>query len=127
MNLITLMRKIAPYVRPYRWLVVATLILTLAGSLIAQVDYLTALETTMQIVDEMNEVGLIGYNSSSVDLQNAMATMPDEIQRMISVNQTFGEEKGDEFADSPSVKSYFDEIRRQTAMLEVAEDSVKQT
>ena len=38
MNLITLMRKIAPYVRPYRWLVVATLILTLAGSLIAQVN-----------------------------------------------------------------------------------------
>ncbi len=98
---------------------------SLAGSLIAQVDYLTALETTMQIVDEMNEVGLIGYNSSSVDLQNAMATMPDEIQRMISANQTFGEEKGDEFADSPSVKSYFDEIGGLTAMLEVAEGSAK--
>ncbi len=38
MNLITLMRKIAPYVRPYRWLVVATLVLTLIGSLIAQVN-----------------------------------------------------------------------------------------
>ena len=38
MNLIQLMRKIAPYVRPYRWLVVATLILTLIGSLIAQVN-----------------------------------------------------------------------------------------
>ncbi len=32
------MRKIAPYVRPYRWLVVATLVLTLIGSLIAQVN-----------------------------------------------------------------------------------------
>ena len=38
MNLITLMRKIAPYVRPYKWLVVATLLLTLIGSLIAQVN-----------------------------------------------------------------------------------------
>ena len=38
MNLITLMRKIAPYVRPYKWLVVATLVLTLIGSLIAQVN-----------------------------------------------------------------------------------------
>ena len=38
MNLIQLMRKIAPYVRPYRWLVVATLILTLIGSFIAQVN-----------------------------------------------------------------------------------------
>ena len=100
---------------------------SLAGSLIAQIGDLTELETTMLIVDEMNEVGLIGYNSSAVDLQNAMASMPGEIQRMISANQKFWEVKGDEFADSPSVKSYFDEIRRQTAMLEVAEDSVKQT
>ena len=38
MNLITLLKKIRPYVRPYRWMVVATLILTLAGSLIAQVN-----------------------------------------------------------------------------------------
>lgn len=38
MNLIHLLKKIAPYVKPYKWLVVATLILTLFGSLIAQVN-----------------------------------------------------------------------------------------
>ena len=38
MNLIVLLKKIAPYVRPYRWLVIATLILTLIGSFIAQVN-----------------------------------------------------------------------------------------
>lgn len=38
MNLFHLLRKIAPYVRPYRWLVITTLILTLIGSLIAQVN-----------------------------------------------------------------------------------------
>ena len=38
MNLFRLMQKIAPYVQPYRWLVVATLVLTLIGSLIAQVN-----------------------------------------------------------------------------------------
>ncbi len=38
MSLITLLRKISPFVRPYRWLVVATLILTLIGSFIAQVN-----------------------------------------------------------------------------------------
>ena len=32
------MQKIAPYVQPYRWWVVATLVLTLIGSLIAQVN-----------------------------------------------------------------------------------------
>ena len=38
MNLFQLLRKIAPYVRPYRWLVIVTLILTFIGSLIAQVN-----------------------------------------------------------------------------------------
>ena len=38
MNLILLLKKIGPYVRPYRWLVIATLILTLIGSFIAQVN-----------------------------------------------------------------------------------------
>ena len=38
MNLFLLMQKIAPYVQPYRWWVVATLVLTLMGSLIAQVN-----------------------------------------------------------------------------------------
>lgn len=38
MNIFQLLRKIAPYVRPYRWLVATTLVLTLIGSLIAQVN-----------------------------------------------------------------------------------------
>jgi len=38
MNLIQLLKKIRPYVRPYRWLVVTTLVLTLVGALIAQVN-----------------------------------------------------------------------------------------
>ena len=38
MNLILLLKKIGPYVRPYRWLVIATLTLTLIGSFIAQVN-----------------------------------------------------------------------------------------
>ena len=59
MNLINLFRKIAPYVRPYRWLVVLTLVLTLIGSFIAQinavvldrtVDAINALITTDNMV-----------------------------------------------------------------------------
>lgn len=38
MNLVVLFKKIWPYVRPYRWLVLLTLILTLIGSLMAQVN-----------------------------------------------------------------------------------------
>ena len=38
MNLLTLFRKIWPFVRPYRLLVAVTLILTLVGALMQQVN-----------------------------------------------------------------------------------------
>lgn len=41
MNLWQLFKKLRPFVRPYRLLVVATLVLTLIGSLTAQVNALT--------------------------------------------------------------------------------------
>ncbi len=52
MNLIQLMRKIAPYVRPYKWLVVATLVLTLIGSLIAQVNAIV-LDRTVDAINAL--------------------------------------------------------------------------
>ena len=52
MNLISLLRKIAPYVRPYRWLVIATLILTLIGSLIAQVNAIV-LDRTVDAINAL--------------------------------------------------------------------------
>ena len=58
MSLFTLLRKISPFVRPYKWLVVATLVLTLIGSLIAQVNAVV-LDWT---VDTIN--GLIVHNGS---------------------------------------------------------------
>ncbi len=54
MNLIQLGYKLWPYVRPYKWLVVATLVLTVVGSTIAQVNAVV-LDWT---VDTIN--GLIG-------------------------------------------------------------------
>ncbi|MBQ9651450.1 MAG: ABC transporter, partial [Prevotella sp.] len=38
MNIWNLLRNILPFVKPYRWLVVVTLVLTLIGSLMAQVN-----------------------------------------------------------------------------------------
>ncbi|MCF0180029.1 MAG: ABC transporter ATP-binding protein [Bacteroidales bacterium] len=38
MNIFQLLKRIQPYVKPYKWLVILTLILTLIGSLIAQVN-----------------------------------------------------------------------------------------
>lgn len=52
MNLITLFRKIQPYVRPYRWLVVLTLILTLIGSFIAQINAIV-LDKTVDAINQL--------------------------------------------------------------------------
>lgn len=38
MNLLELFKKILPFVKPYKWMLVATLILTLVGSVMAQVN-----------------------------------------------------------------------------------------
>lgn len=54
MNIINLFRKISPFVKPYRWLVIITLILTLIGSLMAQVNAIVLDRT----VDAIN--GLVG-------------------------------------------------------------------
>ena len=56
MNLFQLFKNISPFVKPYRWLVVITLILTLVGSLMAQVNAIVLDKT----VDAIN--ALIGTN-----------------------------------------------------------------
>ena len=58
MNLIKLFRGIRPFVKPYRWLVVITLVLTLVGSLMAQVNAIVLDRT----VDAIN--ALIGTDFS---------------------------------------------------------------
>ena len=62
MSLITLLRKITPFVKPYKWLVVATLILTLVGSFIAQINAIV-LDWTVDSINGLivhTGVGLIG-------------------------------------------------------------------
>ena len=56
MNLWQLFRKLRPFVRPYRLLVVATLILTLIGSFTAQVNALT-LQYAVDSINELVENG----------------------------------------------------------------------
>ena len=52
MNLWQLFQKLRPFVRPYRMLVIATLVLTLIGSITAQVNALTL----QYAVDSINRV-----------------------------------------------------------------------
>lgn len=58
MNLIQLFKKLWPFVKPYKWLVVFTLILTLIGSTIAQVNAVVLDRT----VDAIN--GLVGTGTN---------------------------------------------------------------
>lgn len=52
MNLFHLLKKIAPYVKPYRKLVVLTLVLTLIGSLIAQINAIV-LDRTVDAINAL--------------------------------------------------------------------------
>ena len=65
MNIIELFKKIKPYVKPYKWLVFATLILTLIGSLLAQVNAVV-LDWT---VDKVN--ALVGTGGGNFDWAEA--------------------------------------------------------
>jgi len=52
MNIFQLFKNISPFVRPYRWLVVITLILTLVGSLMAQVNAIV-LDRTVDAINAL--------------------------------------------------------------------------
>ena len=52
MNIISLFKNVRPFVRPYRWLVIITLVLTLAGSLMAQVNAIV-LDRTVDAINAL--------------------------------------------------------------------------
>ena len=52
MNLLTLFKKILPYVKPFRFLLAATLLLTLLGSLLAQVNAIV-LDRTVDAINAL--------------------------------------------------------------------------
>ncbi|BCX72116.1 ABC transporter ATP-binding protein [Acinetobacter sp. Tol 5] len=56
MNLWQLFLKLRPFVRPYRWLVIVTLLLTLIGSLTAQVNALT-LKYAVDSINQLIQAG----------------------------------------------------------------------
>ena len=63
MNLINLFRKIGPYVRPYRWLVVLTLTLTLIGSFIAQINAVV-LDRTVDAINALINTDNMVWNKA---------------------------------------------------------------
>ena len=64
MNLITLFKKISPYVRPYRTLVIMTLILTLIGSFIAQINAVV-LDRTVDAINALIIEGDVVWSAAA--------------------------------------------------------------
>ncbi|MBQ2843460.1 MAG: ABC transporter ATP-binding protein [Alistipes sp.] len=64
MNLITLFKKISPYVRPYRTLVILTLILTLIGSFIAQINAVV-LDRTVDAINALIIEGNVVWSAAA--------------------------------------------------------------
>ena len=66
MNLIELFKKLKPYVYPYRWLVIVTLILTLIGSLMAQVNAIVLDRTVDAINALINPEGFVWSKAAHI-------------------------------------------------------------
>lgn len=97
-----------------------------AGTFLTQLGNFTALETTMQIAEEMKSVGLITSEISATDWQGAMDTMQDEIQKMITVSQNLGNAMGSVLADvQTGGEDITDELNQLFAKYEAETDPVK--
>jgi len=87
MSLWKLFKNISPFVKPYKWLVIATLLLTLVGSFTAQVNALVLKYT----VDEVN--ALVEANKGLAEGINILITISVVllIKEIINVVITFGQ------------------------------------
>ncbi len=94
MNLITLFRKISPYVRPYRWLVVLTLILTLIGSFIAQINAVVLDRTVDAINDLINTDSMVWSTAARIlTIITAILLGKEILSALITYAQHFFGEK----------------------------------
>ena len=94
MNLITLFKKIKPYVYPYRWLVIITLILTLIGSLMAQVNAVVLDRTVDAINALVNPEGFAWSKAAKILTIITIVLLGKEVlSALITYAQNFYGEK----------------------------------
>ena len=94
MNLITLFKKIKPYVYPYRWLVSITLILTLIGSLMAQVNAVVLDRTVDAINALVNPEGFAWSKAAKILTVITIVLLGKEVlSALITYAQNFYGEK----------------------------------
>lgn len=97
-----------------------------ASTFLTQYGHFTALETAMQIADEMKEVGLISPTASITDWQGAMDSMQDEIEMMVESTKKLGDVMSCALSDTSDGKSdELDELNMLFAKYEAEKDPVK--
>ena len=87
MSLFQLFKYLRPFVKPYRWLVVGTLVLTLIGSFTAQVNAFI-LKYTVDAVNELVEAGKGFKDGATILLTISIILLSKEI---VNVFITFGQ------------------------------------
>ncbi len=94
MNIYQLFKNIGPYVKPYKWLVLLTLILTLIGSLMAQVNAVVLDWSVDSINDLLNRGGHWGAEAIKIVTIIAVVLLGKEIlSALVTFAQNFFGEK----------------------------------
>lgn len=93
MSLIQLFRNIYPYVKPYRWLVILTLLLTLVGSFTAQVNAWVLRYTVDQISDLLDQHQGLKEGLSILITISVILIVKEIINSFIQFGQKFYGEK----------------------------------
>ncbi|MBR4171235.1 MAG: hypothetical protein IKR48_06250 [Kiritimatiellae bacterium] len=98
-----------------------------ASNFLTQLGYYTLLETTMQIVEQMKENGLVDEKTSTVDWQKSIDSMQDEIQEMLAVVKKLGDAMGAALAceEPESHASLANELDQLYAKFDAEPDPVK--
>lgn len=100
-----------------------------AGTFMTQLGNISALVTTMQIADDMKNVGLISSSSSVADLQKSMDKMQMEIDQLVSSSDRLGEAMNIAFsqfnAGAGNVAETKDELEELMKVFREEKDPVK--
>lgn len=94
MNLLELFKNIKPFVMPYKWLVLATLILTLIGSFIAQVNAIV-LDWTVDSINNLIETPQFAWDKAVhiLTIISAVLLGKEVLSALITFAQRFFGEK----------------------------------
>ena len=94
MNLLELFKNIKPFVMPYKWLVLATLILTLIGSFMAQVNAIV-LDWTVDSINNLIETPQFAWDKAVhiLTIISAVLLGKEVLSALITFAQRFFGEK----------------------------------